>query len=1128
MRKILITFQIAGCLLAISKNSLAQFTADAYDKSASSGLSGNLDVTAGRSITLSPGFSTNGFTFSARIVPLVANCVPLASSVSTNMNRIVTWVPQTEITVASQLPSKSVCEVMQSVQYLDGLGRLIQTVRVKGNADASRDVVTPAAYDQYGREVLKYLPYASGSNDGSFKSSAVSLQQAYYNTPTAGVSPVSGAYAETQFEASPLNRVLKQGAPGALWQIGQNHAVQQAYEGNTAGEVNKWMVSGNGAAVSGQYTAATLYKTRTIDENQHESIEYKDMQGKVILKKVQVDGSTYASTYYVYDDLDNLVFVIPPKVTVAAFDENTTEFTSLMYGYRYDGRNRLVRKKLPGKGWESLVYNALDQVVATQDAVQAASQKYTFIKYDGQGRVIQSGEVSDARTADVIAAALVNQEKNFESRDNSTEGYTQESWPGSWNKLYTVNYYDDYSFPGKPYSSTATEISSRTTGLLTGSKVRNLQTGVMLWTVNFYNEEGRLRESVVQNNVGGADRYVSVYNKITGQLTQTTRTHSSSSVAGLAITTQNKYDHMGRLKQSFQQTGATGENVLVSQLEYNDIGQLWHKGLHNNQQTITYSYNERGWLNASSSPLFSEQLRYGNPAHGAAAQYNGNISEQEYTAPISGSQYVTYSYDAMNRLTGGNSSAGYSETGISYDLNGNMLSLTRQGKGTINYPAYIGNRLMEVSGYKAGTFGYDLNGNKNAEATTMAGQSKNLSIGYNFLNLPETISGTSNITYTYDATGRKLRKVSATTGTTTDYVDGIQYNNNTLDFVKTSEGRAISSSGNFSNYEYTLTDHLGNNRVMFDTGSGSIVKRGEADYYPFGLNVERQVNAGNKYLYNQKEIQEELTEYDYGARFYDPVIARWTSVDPLAEINRRWSPYNYGKNNPIRNIDPDGMAVVETARGTMYTGDDVIAKFKDLKAQLSDKEPDDNSEEPKGPTWSSKYGFHVHQHANRVGLYRGINNSNDPELTTELDELNAGTEYADSDPFQTGDNSYRHAMRNKSQTVAQAKSEADAFVRKQFALAKKLKAEGKIVEAYYQFAIGLHTLQDATSPAHAGFQEWSDHPSATQIFNHVTQELFYPGENSNLQKITNQYLDWFQKSNAPLPSGNLFDGIKHD
>ena len=119
-------------------------------------------------------------------------------------------------------------------------------------------------------------------------------------------------------------------------------------------------------------------------------------------------------------------------------------------------------------------------------------------------------------------------------------------------------------------------------------------------------------------------------------------------------------------------------------------------------------------------------------------------------------------------------------------------------------------------------------------------------------------------------------------------------------------------------HEYTIKDHLGNARVTYsDANNDGVITVADIKqinhYYPYGLNMEGNWNGAagsNKYAYNSKEWNDDfgLGLNDYGARFYDPAIARWTAVDPLSEIYGNSTPYHYGMNNPIRFVDPTGMA----------------------------------------------------------------------------------------------------------------------------------------------------------------------------------------------------------------------------
>jgi RHS repeat-associated protein len=193
--------------------------------------------------------------------------------------------------------------------------------------------------------------------------------------------------------------------------------------------------------------------------------------------------------------------------------------------------------------------------------------------------------------------------------------------------------------------------------------------------------------------------------------------------------------------------------------------------------------------------------------------------------------------------------------------------------------------------------------------------------------------------YTYDAIGNKLRKSATINSTTTFryYASSFEYGNiKSLELIHFDEGVVgrDTSDGTYE-YEYFLKDHLGNTRVTFKPSGSTCSLLQTSDYYPFGM-VSYKTGSDNKYLYNGKEIQQELSLewYDYGARFYDPQLGRFMTVDPLAEDYDNQSPYLYAHNNPVRFTDYLGMGA-----------QDEVDKDKDKKKK--DEEAKKKEEEKK-------------------------------------------------------------------------------------------------------------------------------------------------------------------------------------
>ena len=161
----------------------------------------------------------------------------------------------------------------------------------------------------------------------------------------------------------------------------------------------------------------------------------------------------------------------------------------------------------------------------------------------------------------------------------------------------------------------------------------------------------------------------------------------------------------------------------------------------------------------------------------------------------------------------------------------------------------------------------------------------------------------------------------------TDYCGGLLFENDVPAMLLTETGYLGMSDGLYRHY---IHDHLGNVRVV-RREDGTVEETD--DYYPFGGRLETAGEVDvQPYKYSGKELESRhgIGWYDFGARRYDPLLARWTTPDPLLEKNYGVSPYAFCNNNPVNFVDPDGEhpVVVGAVIGGAISGTAAIIKGK--------------------------------------------------------------------------------------------------------------------------------------------------------------------------------------------------------
>ncbi|MGB7922609.1 MAG: RHS repeat-associated core domain-containing protein [Pyrinomonadaceae bacterium] len=791
-----------------------------------------------------------------------------------------------------------------AMTYVDGSAK----ERQKQTFDGSGIIVAETVYDPIGRPAV-------GTKMARFTGMPLGYMKDFITgfDPTTGMMTgrVADAYPEdegypyvrTEFFRTAQSLANKQGMPGKLFAI--MHTTDEGEEANP-----HIMQFDYGTNVQGQFggdpwPSNQYFVKKVIDQNGGLELTVTTKTDQMIcaMKGPSAPGSDYHKVLYFYDPAGRPVKTMPPE-GVKAMLEGAPDADKWATINTYDFLDQTISSTSPDSGTTEYVLDRAGQARFVMDAEGASMNpnRILYTKYDVLGRVLDIGWFR----APWDRAQLTEKALSSPDWPDQTQAHT----------AVVVNSYD-------------------------GDGSERTLIGQLHQAANFAeNEEGAVIETFTYD--------------VSGNVISTSL--RAAAFDGEERTVGYTYDKGNNIVRVDYPSGADLPSVVY---RYNRLDQIFMIGTPENESelgTFEYdasgaivgstinptapkpvsqraSYLPPGWPSmlegsvAGEGEVFSEKLTYTEGGYDGAAYYDGKIASAANKGKDGDTDDYTYkyAYDSLSQLRfADNSERPEASTGnpVTYDLNGNIRLITNGDEEARYEYAQESDRVERVmSGTtQAEAFTYNANG-----AVTSSTRRNITDIAYNPVNkqASEIVLGApgqepqARILFGYNVDGdRILKSHFGEQGTELSAKLYVRDLDAVSLFEKTRRTGGASDDVQFiygpgglvalqtkSKRYSVVRDHLGSVRRVVDE-TGAVVAN--FNYTAFGAQISRP--GGDQpdiifYRYTSQELDEETGLYNYKARFYDPLIGRFYSVDPASPVS---SPYVYVRNNPIAFIDPNG------------------------------------------------------------------------------------------------------------------------------------------------------------------------------------------------------------------------------